>query len=568
MSFFRIAQQCCDASDYVAWGAECANGIKCYGELRPIGDYLWFAIPPKMGWPMESLIVASLVLMFISVLLSIGALGKLLPLTTSSSMVRTCRIFVLLLLSLAIHAIFLWPTMFNALSDPPSNVLLMSGVWLLILAHFNSHTIIRGLQFFLAGLCLGLSVWLRAYYLYPVLMGLLAYIVLWLFSSNRKWVELLLLVALLPIVTQYLVMYREYGTFGYIGSASNTKWAEVHLNSTVAGYDTVLPRNGYAWQPQFCDAKLGILGGLSQGDFKSVACVIAGRLYLYFGTYEPETYISTSVKNKLVSPYFESIGSPDWWSKGLDWQENVELAPDGEKTADKLTVTEPSPDGAGDVVQWVSLQDNTPYTLSVWLWSPLAKTVNLSIMRQRDQAVVALQQFTLSPVPTRYSITGTTLTTELYDIVIGRTPYKNEGITFGTERGDFLYAWGAQLESGDQMTAYNGIEVALPDSVRKWRPMLVLANGVVLLLCLTMFLSNRSFWLQHRTGLSISVIFLASLAEGVVIIPEQRFAIGWMIFFWLLATAYVSSFLPGFIAAKPALNESVTSSKSYFLFKT
>lgn len=80
------------------------------------------------------------------------------------------------------------------------------------------------------------------------------------------------------------------------------------------------------------------------------------------------------------------------------------------------------------------------------------------------------------------------------------------------------------------MTAYNGIEVAQPDSIRNWYPALVVLNGVMLLSCVVIFILNRRFWLQQRAGISILAIFVVALAESVAIIPEQRFAIGWMIF--------------------------------------
>jgi len=546
MSFLNIAQQCCDASGYVADGISCANEMKCFGELRPIGVYLWFAIPPKLGWPLESLIVINFVLVAISALLSVLALDKLLS-PPGASMDYKRRVFMLLL-SLAIHCVFLWPTMFNALSDPPANVFLLSGVWLLVLGHFSGRIGVKFLLFLAVGLCLGFSAWLRAFYLYPVLVGIALYVLLWIISSNKKWVELLILVALLPIGTQYLVMFREYGTIGYIGAASDKKWSELHLNSTVTGYDTVLPRNGYAWQSQFCDAKLGILNGLAAGDYKGVACVIAGRMYLYFGTYESKTYLCYGVKNKLVSPFSEDIGSPEWYSTAMTWQENTAIAPDGKKAADKLTVDKPAPDGAGDVMQWVSLPGDTPHTFSVWLWSPVAKTINLYIMRQREALIVALKQVTLSPVPKRYSVTGTTLTTEMYDIGIGRSVSKDEKTTFGTELGDFFHAWGAQLEVGDQMTGYNGIEVAEPDSIRKWYPALLALNVVMLLSCFTIFILQRQFWLQERAGIAVLALFFVALAESVAIIPEQRFAIGWMIFFWLITCASLSNSMLNFIA--------------------
>lgn len=540
-SFMKVAPQCCDAGSYTTYGAECAADNTCYGDLRPMGDYLWFSVPPRLGWPEDSLIIANFAVTAMGIVLSVMALRKLLA-AAHSITISKLTLLLLLIVSSCIHAIFLRPVIFNTLSDPPANMLLLGGIWWLILGHFNPRTITRTLQFLLAGLCLGLGVWLRAFYLYPVLAGIAVYILLWIFSGTKKWAELLLLLALLPIGTQYLVMHRAYGTYSYLNKETTDSWSNLHLNYPYVGYDTIFPRNGYFWSPQNCVAQLGILNGLKEGNFKEVACIVTERLHFYLGTYEPDTYLFSGAKNQLLAQFAENIGdrASDWFPQNIEWQQDVAMDPNGQQTADKITVKNPDPTGIGDVVQWVHLRGNTPHTFSVWLWSPTAKTVNLTIKRHFDDTRIALQTVTLSPEPTRYSITGTTQGDDLYDVDIGRSPYPEQAITFGTEAGDFLYAWGAQLEVGVQMTDYNtAADGPVPAQIRQWHFGILAANVIMLLLCITAFIRYRAFWLQHRTGVSILVIFLVAAAECVAIIPEQRFAIGLMIFFWLIATTFI-----------------------------
>lgn len=541
-SFLKVAPQCCDAGSYTTYGDECAATNTCYGDLRPIGDYLWFSVPPRFGWPEESLIAANFVVTGISVLLSVMAFYKLLSVVSKTSIGKPA-IFILFLLSCIIHAVFLRPVIFNTLSDPPANMMLLSSIWLLMLAYFNTHTATRVLQLLLTGLCMGLAVWLRAFYLYPVLAGIGVYMLLWLFSSKRQWIELLILLALLPIGTQYYFMHRAYGTYSYLNEETTNSWSDLHLNHPFIGYDTIFPRNGYFWSPEFCEATSGILNGLQARDYRSVACIVAARLYFYLGTYEPDTYLYSGAKNQLLGQYAESIGdlASDWFPQNIDWHPNEAMAPDDQKTADRLVVNNTAVDGRGDVVQWVQLRGDTVHTFSVWLWSPVARTVNLAIKRHFDDMPIAVGQFTLTPEPKRYSVTGKTLGDDLYDVDIGRTPYPDKTITFGTVANDFLYAWGAQLEAGAQMTEYGGKDGPVPDVIRQWRPVLLVINCEMFLLCIIAFIRHRVFWLHRKEGLAILTIFILAAAECVAIIPEQRFGIGLMIFFWLVATTFIYS---------------------------
>lgn len=535
-SFFEVKLQCCDADSYRQFGNECAVDGVCHGVLRPAGDYLWFSVPYRLGLPDEAFVVANFLMVALGVLLAYLALKKIAshiygrPLEGWSA-------FFLLVMCVCVHVVFLLPTIFHTLSDPPASMMFLSGIWLLILAHTASRGWVKAILYLLSGVCLGCSAWLRAFSLYPVITAVSLYVFLWLFSKEKAFKELLILVALVPIGLQYAIMYKAYGEFSYLNKEETAGWSNLHLNQSYVGFDTIFPRNGQYWPSKYCNTELGILNGLQVRDFKAVACVIGERLYFYLGSYEPETYIFSSTKNQLVGLSSENIGSlrSDWFVQNLVWEGDVEISPNGQRTADRLTATETAQGGIGDVVQWIPLKANTTYTFSVWLWAPTSKTINIALKYHWDDAPAVVRQFYLTDTPTRYAVTGTTRQAGLYDIDIGRTPYKENTISFGEAPGDFFYAWGSQLEVGEKMTSYEANEKVDPDSVRVWRPWLLAVNLVMLAVALIVLLKGRLFWFGNRVGVSISGALLVVAAECIAIIPEQRFAITLMVFFWLIA---------------------------------
>lgn len=532
---FEVSHQCCDAGSYMQFGAECAADIKqCYGDLRPVGDYLWFSLPERLGLPPESIVAIHFLIALASVFFCTWVLRVFLEAHSRVQVTKTLSFF-LFLVCLGVHVIFLRPTIFNTLSDPPSVVALLLGIGCLVLSScYAGFSVKKAFLIALAGVFLGVAAWLRAFYLYPVLACVGVYCFLWLFQRKKEWKELLLLIAIIPIATQFFVMYRAYGTIGYLQQDIQSDWTQVHLNAPYIGFDTIMPRNGYFWEPQHCESQVGIVNGLKLKDYKGVACIISERLRFYFGTYERETYIYTDAKSYLVRQYSEDVGSleADWFPQNLTYEENVEIAPSGQKTADKLTVVSPAVSGIGDVVQWIELPANTPFTFSVWLWSPKLKTIKLAIKYHADDKPVAKRQFTLTPEPTRFWVTGTTARRGLYDVDIGRTPYAEDAITFGTETGDFFYAWGAQLEKGNEATAYDASGKISPSSVRNWKPWLLGLNIAAFFLVAGMIVRLRVFWLQTKPGIAVLSFFTVVLAECVAIIPEQRFVIGLMIVLW------------------------------------
>ncbi len=552
-ALFDLLPQCCDAGSYMQFGQECAKDIHaCYGDLRPIGDYLWFSLPLRLGMSSEGIIPIHMAIALWSVVFCTFVLKRFL--VSQCGMTVNRYFYGLLFLSSAVvHAVFLCPTIFNTLSDPPSAVMLLTGLGLLVLSriHVGSQHVKTILLLF-AGVFLGLSAWVRAFYLYPVLFCVLTYFCLWVFHKERQWKELLLLVAVLPVAIQFFVMHRVYGTFSYLRQDTQSEWMQVHLNAPFIGFDTVMPRNGYFWSPQHCESQVGIVNGLQQRDYKGVYCVISERMRFYLGTYNSKTYIYSDAKSYLVRSFSESIGDikSDWFSQNLAWEGDVEMSPNGQKTADKLTVISPKIGGSGDTVQWVMLPGGMPFTFSVWLWSPQPKTINLAIKLHDDDHSIAKQQFFLTTIPTRYSITGATLQTGLYDVDIGRTPYPEDAITFGSEAGDYFYAWGAQLERGEKATAYDAAGKITPDSVRDWMPWLLALNILAVLIVIVMLVVRRDFWLKTKAGIAILALFSVVFAESVAIIPEQRFATGWMIALWLTAITTVFAFLSKKLSAQ------------------
>jgi hypothetical protein len=90
--------------------------------------------------------------------------------------------------------------------------------------------------------------------------------------------------------------------------------------------------------------------------------------------------------------------------------------------------------------------------------------------------------------------------------------------------------------------------------VRTWHPELLVLNSFVLILAALAFFRYKIFWLHTKTGISIIAVFIVTAVECIAIIPEQRFSIGAMIFFWLISLTFVSVeikiFIDKFITAQ------------------
>jgi hypothetical protein len=128
---------------------------------------------------------------------------------------------------------------------------------------------------------------------------------------------------------------------------------------------------------------------------------------------------------------------------------NAATAPDGNKTADQITL---QADNAAAVFQNITGLASTTYTFSFWGWSDTPGT-QFRISRNNNVSWVTATvspTYTTTTTPTRYSLTFTTLVGETVNIIdIG-----GEGLTPFTPTAGSMYVWGAQMETGTFATSY------------------------------------------------------------------------------------------------------------------
>lgn len=541
--FPEFFAQCCDAGDYIDLGIQCATENVCYGDVRPGGAYYWFSWPVRLGLPNEALIIANLCLLGISTLLS----AKLLLLICKRVICpqfspRTTSKIAVVITSLLIHLFFFQPTILTSLSDPPSSFLLLNGLWLLLFS-----TLLSGFRQLLllifSCLLLGCAAWTRAFFFYPVLVGVLIGCVAILVNPRRKIRYVLLLCALFPPACQFASTYRETGTLAYLNSGSSNSWTNTHLTSDVVGYDTVFQIQGYYHMARYCNVNAGLLPSLQQKDYSSLLCLLGNRAAFYLATYRRVNYIYPNIKNQLFTTTIENVGDESFWLRqNLDMQADVGPDPHGGMTADKMTVHSPSPDGGAYVAQWVALPGNTDYTFSVWLWSDTSSCIPLTLTRHSDDRVIATTIARVTSHPQRFYVSGKTLQFDKYSVIIGALPSTTTA-AFGSSPSDSFYAWGAQLEEGTHMTEYAGAEPLVGSDIREWHPLLLATNLLALILALLFVIRARTMLLSEPSGLAATAIAGAIFAEALVIIPEQRFCAAFMVIIWLFASGFVLSTL-------------------------
>ena len=291
MSLLQFLPQCCDAENYLGLGLRCAQGGTCYDHLRPMGSILWFSLPYRLGLPPESLILANLLLLLVSVVLSGYVASKstmrfLGPRQRPGRWARRLLIALLFGLSALVHVVFLRPVLFNSLSDGPAALLVLIAISLIVVARLDRSYITLGI----AGALLGLAAWIRVFYLLPVVVLVGVYLVLWLKNHRRRLGELTFLVALIPILLQFIATYDAYGYVGYQEEEVARFWRHAHLSSSAMGYDTLLPAAGYTWSSTR-EIEDGLLGAWKRKDVAGAICLVIDRVRFYFGSYSPRTYM-------------------------------------------------------------------------------------------------------------------------------------------------------------------------------------------------------------------------------------------------------------------------------------
>jgi hypothetical protein len=270
-----FSPQCGDAVGYLELGQACAAGWdRCWEPLRPVGAILYYSLPYRLGLRPESIIVVNWLLALGSVALMYETTRRLAP---GSSGLRWSRLLAILVG----HLLFLGSPSWNSLSDLPATVFALAGVQCMLLA----HELDRWWCHLATGLLLGISVSLRAFYLYPAVLTVAALLLASVRQPRRLLRRCAVLVVLLPIACQYGETYRRSHMIGFLYPPVEKLGRRIHFQSTLAGYDTSLTgavpydaKDCFRQSRNFKDA-------VEKRDGAALACVLGRRYAFYLGTY-------------------------------------------------------------------------------------------------------------------------------------------------------------------------------------------------------------------------------------------------------------------------------------------
>jgi hypothetical protein len=96
-------------------------------------------------------------------------------------------------------------------------------------------------------LAAGVSVLIRAAYLYPMIVIDILFLCESLYQKNWSNAAIISLF-FLCLVPQYWLTYRHLGVFSFLDPSKVEYWSDFHFSSNLAGYDTVIPAAGLPWQ--------------------------------------------------------------------------------------------------------------------------------------------------------------------------------------------------------------------------------------------------------------------------------------------------------------------------------
>ncbi|TNF33089.1 MAG: hypothetical protein EP312_10250 [Gammaproteobacteria bacterium] len=281
----ELLPQCCDAGQYLDAGRICATTGQCWHEYRPGGTIYWFSIPYRMNWPIASLAWMNIGIMLLSCLLA--PLALLRDWGSYSLAKGITHYMAVLMLAIIAHGFFFYPVLFNSLADAPGTALALMGAWLLLLARrYESFWL-----FVLAGAVLGCALWVRAFYLYPILGAMGVYALCWAFQRRRSLKDWGLLAALLPLAMQFYSTHQSTGQWSYLDAANTSSWENVHFKSNFSMYDTILPRSFIFQRPSCIEVNENLELFLQNKDVPGLACLFWARTDFYLGSYASKTYL-------------------------------------------------------------------------------------------------------------------------------------------------------------------------------------------------------------------------------------------------------------------------------------
>jgi len=527
-SFFDLLPQCCDAKNYIQIGQECATLDQCYNDLRPMGAAYWFSIPYRLGWEVKSLIYIHVLLTVVSVLLSVMVVNKFYTQTRKASHLSVLDKAMLLIVSALVHGIFLYPVLQITITDAPASSLVLISTWLLIL--IPEGGISRTVLLAIAGLLLGISAWMRVFYLIPVFFVTIVWVIIWLCHRQRKFHDLAFLVILIPIIVQYSASFKHSGRVEYL--PPDPGLMESHLDTTATGYDSVLPGFAYYWYGP-CENYQAIRAAVKSHDLKSLACQAIGKLNYYLGSFSttvywyPENYTITNDFDLNIKNTAHPFTAVNFLQ-----EENNSVHPDNSPSAFRLWKDNKNLDA--EIIQPITFSEQYKYKVSLKAWSPTRfQYITLEIKDHATHNSELKNELLLTNTPQPIVLNKYLAQSGLKDIVLG-FPY----VPPDSENGKKAKALGATINQGDFYITDVHFEKADLTQMRTWSYLILSANGLAIIGTVLLLIKIRN----AMTSLQwLSVAFLAMCCLILLAIaPEQRFAIAPLIFLWCLFFTWIA----------------------------
>lgn len=504
-----------------------------------MGAMFWFSLPYRLGLPPTSLILGHYLLLAVSVFLS-GWVVQNIRRQRFSIPSGVISFAFILLCSLSIHTAFLFPYLRNSLADAPACLLALIGVWLLFLSHQDNSK--KVWLYAIAGLCLGMAAWIRAFYLYPLLITLGLWFTIKLYKKKMLWRELSLLTALLPILIQFIFTFQHTRQISYLDPETSSSWSMVHLDSPITGYDTILPFDYHTWYAP-CHHYATLLEALKTADVASISCILTGRAAFYWGSYSPHAYLPPyeHKPQDFVREDFNPTKiktSAALKNLQLDPPTSISITDENHHTITVLAqkLWKPDPQQTGSITQIIELKRGHTYTLLASLWSERDfHNIDLKIRDLNESKNLAHTGALVTPIdPTidpNHSITKAIVDHNgLYEISITSEKIDAESLLARAAAehnikfnvGE-LYLWDVKF-----------IETLhVEPSSRFWSWWFLLFNTLAIILFVYFIkLQIKDINLDLWIGTSFAGF---SMASAFVIVPEQRFIIFPMIFIWVFA---------------------------------
>lgn len=276
-------EQCCDANNYAVLGQKCwmLGWSSCWSEFRALGSTLLNALM----YPYGLVPLSHALLLLFALFMTIAIEGESnIESTLSLKNVQISKYYKQIRLNLkeillkALSAFLLLEFMFIGLAsvnltDVPAGVFAAFA----ILGFYRKDAA-------LFALAAGVSVMIRAAYLYPMLAIATYFIAESLYKKNlsKAAVGLLFFICLAP---QYLATYQHLGVFSFLDPKKVEYWRSFHFSSNLAGYDTLInPVTAHPWQS---GVSLGLAAAFEQHNWLELIKLLVARFDFYFASYVP-----------------------------------------------------------------------------------------------------------------------------------------------------------------------------------------------------------------------------------------------------------------------------------------